>query len=341
PVAFTTFMALGSWRLMKQGIIVKRTRTVETLGSATVICSDKTGTITENKMVLQAVYAFSNRVIYQADNWNHDAARQVIRMSMWATAEKDERRSYTMVYEYPLDGKPPMMTHIFNGVNGERIIAAKGATEAILVVSRLSDAEKNEIKKVEAGLAEKGYRVLGVASSSFSGDNFPAQQQSLSFDFSGLVIFYDPPKANIQEVFNQFYDAGIDVKVFTGDNEITTMAIAKFAGIRNASTAINGEALMELDEPNMIRQLHDNAIFTRMFPEAKLAAVNALKKDNQVVAMIGDGVNDGPALKAAHIGIAMGQKGTEIAKSAAALILVNDDLSKMVEAVAAGRRIYT
>ena len=360
PVAFTTFMALGSWRLMKRGIIVKRTRTVETLGSATVICSDKTGTITENKMVLQAVYAFSNRTLYQADNWNHDAARQVIRMSMWAsepvpfdpmektlhhvyesTTEKDERRNYSMIHEYPLDGKPPMMTHIFNGNNGERIIAAKGATEAILAVSRLTDAEKTEIKKVEAGLAEKGYRVLGVAGSSFSGDNFPAQQQSLSFDFSGLVIFYDPPKANIQKVFNQFYDAGIDVKVFTGDNEITTMAIAKFAGIRNASTAINGEALMKLDEPTMIRQLHDNAIFTRMFPEAKLAAVNALKKDNQVVAMIGDGVNDGPALKAAHIGIAMGQKGTEIAKSAAALILVNDDLSKMVEAVAAGRRIYT
>lgn len=360
PVAFTTFMALGSWRLMKQGIIVKQTRTVETLGSATVICSDKTGTITENKMTLHAVYAFSNRSLYESGNWDNDAARQVIRAAMWAsepvpfdpmektlhhvyesTLTNDERRNYIMAHEYPLEGKPPMMTHVFESKTGERIIAAKGAAEAIVAVSQLSDAEKIGVKKIVNGLAEKGYRVLGVAGSSFRGKDFPSRQQSLPFDFIGLVIFYDPPKSNIQHVFKQFYDAGIDVKVFTGDNDATTMAIASHAGIRNASTAINGEALLKLDEPAMIKELHNNAIFTRMFPEAKLAAVNALKKDNQVVAMIGDGVNDGPALKAAHIGIAMGQKGTGIAKSAAALILVDDDLSKMVEAVAAGRRIYT
>ncbi len=157
----------------------------------------------------------------------------------------------------------------------------------------------------------------------------------------GLVVFYDPPKANIKQVFEQFYKAGIDVKIITGDNAATTIAIANQAGIKNANNATDGENLLQLNEQDMIQQLHNTSLLTRMFPEAKLAAVNALKKDNQVVAMIGDGVNDGPALKAAHIGIAMGQKGTEIAKAAAALILVDDDLSKMVTAVAAGRRIYT
>lgn len=360
PVAFTTFMALGSWRLMKQGIIVKKTRTVETLGSATVICSDKTGTITENKMALQAIYSFSDRSLYTVGNWHHDAARDVIRISMWASepipfdpmektlhevyesvARNDERRSFTMIHEYPLDGKPPMMTHIFENKTGERIIAAKGAPEAIIAVSRLSDSEQAEIRKTVHELATKGYRILGVAVSPFEGKDYPSLQQSLPFCFSGLVVFNDPPKSNIKDVISKFYDAGIDVKVFTGDNASTTMAIARFAGIRHADAAIDGADLMKLDEPAMIRTLHDNVIFTRMFPEAKLAAVNALKQDNQVVAMIGDGVNDGPALKAAHIGIAMGQKGTEIAKTAAALVLVDDDLSKLVDAVASGRRIYT
>ncbi|MGZ8511136.1 MAG: cation-translocating P-type ATPase [Chitinophagaceae bacterium] len=359
PVAFTTFMALGSWRLMKEGIIVKKTRTVETLGSATVICSDKTGTITENKMMLQAVYAFSNQKLYAPDNWNDEAAKEVIRVSMWAsepvpfdpmektlhhayetTTQPDERRQFSMVHEYPLGGKPPMMTHVFENNEGKRIIAAKGAPEAILEVCHLDETKKKDIHAILDELAAKGYRILGVASSTFNEKNFPEKQQALPFGFIGLVIFNDPPKPNIHQVFEQFYNAGIDVKIFTGDNAITTMAIARQAGIKNANTAIDGERLMMLDEQAMIQELHSNSIFTRMFPEAKLAAVNALKKDKQVVAMIGDGVNDGPALKAAHIGIAMGQKGTGIAKAAATLILVQDDLSKMVEAVASGRRIY-
>ncbi len=360
PVAFTTFMALGSWRLMQQGIIVKKTRTVETLGSATVICTDKTGTITENKMSLQSVYAFQDDRLYEKAAWNMPAAMEVIRVAMWAsepvpfdpmektlhdvyeeTTGDDERSWYSMVHEYPLDGKPPMMTHVFENKTGDRIIAAKGAPEAIFEVCQLTEEEENISRQMVNMLAEKGYRILAVASSSFPGAEFPATQQSLPFEYKGLVVFNDPPKENIAHVFQQFYEAGIRVKIFTGDNAATTKAIASFAGIRHAGTAINGEALMQLSEPEMVRELHDHALFTRMFPEAKLASVKALKKDNEVVAMIGDGVNDGPALKAAHIGIAMGKKGTDIAKSAAALILVDDDLSKMVEAVAAGRRIYT
>jgi Ca2+-transporting ATPase len=182
---------------------------------------------------------------------------------------------------------------------------------------------------------------LGVGYSDFEGTDFPKMQQHIQFNFVGLIVFYDPPKENIQHVIKQFYDAGIQVKVITGDNSATTKAIAEKAGIKNATTAIEGHEIMAMSEPEMLKAIHTTSLLTRMFPEAKLAVMMALKKDNQVVAMVGDGVNDGPALKASHIGIAMGKKGTEIAKTAADLILTDDDLSKMVVAVAEGRRIYS
>ncbi|HVI44085.1 MAG TPA: cation-translocating P-type ATPase [Chitinophaga sp.] len=356
PVAFTTFMALGSRRLMLLGVIVKKIRTVEALGSATVICSDKTGTITENRMSLQAVYNGADYTLYESDPW----PQEVINAAMWAsepvpfdpmektlhvlyaqTTIQDVRPQYTIVHEYPLDGKPPMMTHVFEDAEGNRIIAAKGAPEAILRVCQLSEEAKRNIETQIQQLAGNGYRVLGVATSSFSGSDYPALQQELPFTFIGLVAFYDPPKANIRNVFEAFYKAGINIKIITGDNSNTTRAIARQAGLKHPDTAIDGDVLMQLSPAALQQQLKDADIFTRMFPEAKLAAINALKADDQVVAMTGDGVNDGPALKAAHIGIAMGKKGTEIAKQAAALILANDDLSGMVDAVAMGRRIYT
>ncbi|WP_366187240.1 cation-translocating P-type ATPase [Flavobacterium ovatum] len=360
PVAFTTFMALGSWRLMKEGIIIKKIRTVETLGSATVICTDKTGTITANKMVLQSVYAFAANQLYDKQNWNTPEAQKVIEIAMWASEpvpfdpmEKtlhkvyeanttaDQRREFNFVHEYPLEGKPPMMTHVFENATKQRIIAAKGGAETILKVSNLNTIDKTTIQNTITKLSSEGYRVLGVAQSRFESNNFPEDQQDLPFEFLGLVVFFDPPKPNIQQVFEQFYEAGIQVKVITGDNSPTTQSIAKSAGITNTNQVMEGEAIMKLDDAQLIKSIHSNVLFTRMFPEAKLAVINALKKDHQLVAMIGDGVNDGPALKSAHIGIAMGKKGTEIAKSAADIILVDDDLSKMIVAVAAGRRIYT
>lgn len=360
PVAFTTFMALGSWRLMKEGVIVKKIRTVETLGSATVICTDKTGTITMNKMTLQSVYDFTSNQLFEKENWNDPRAAKLIEMAMWAsepvpfdpmektlhqeyeaTTNTDTRRDFFMIHEYPLDGKPPMMTHVFQNKKGKRIIAAKGGPEALLQVSNLNKEEKNTIQHTITTLAAKGYRILGVGYSDFSGDNFPTNQQDLPFHFMGLVIFYDPPKPNIDSVMQQFYEAGIQVKIITGDNSATTVAIAEMIGIKKPLVVMEGEEIMKLNEVNRLQSIHDSTLMTRMFPEAKLAVVDALKKDNQVVAMIGDGVNDGPALKASHIGIAMGNKGTEIAKTAADLILIDDDLSKMIVAVAAGRRIYT
>jgi len=360
PVAFTTFMALGSWKLMKQGVIIKRSSIVETLGSTTVICTDKTGTITENSMKLKALFDFKSNQVFDDTSFDKSELSELIQFAMWSsepvpfdpmektlhkvyeeTQTSDQRKDFQMVHEYPLDGKPPMMTHIFENNLGERIIAAKGAPEAILAVSILSEDEKENLRQQIQEFGKQGYRVLGVAKCDFKGNNFPEKQQDFKFKFIGFTVFYDPPKQNIQQVFRKIYDAGIKVKVITGDNADTTNAISQQAGIKNNSPAVNGSEITQHSEAELMALSNETTLFTRMFPEAKLLVVNALKQSGEVVAMLGDGVNDAPALKAAHIGVAMGNKGTEIAKAAAALVITNDDLDKLIIGIEAGRRIYT
>ncbi|MCR8560804.1 cation-translocating P-type ATPase [Mucilaginibacter sp. BJC16-A38] len=360
PVAFTTFMALGAWRLMKMGIVVKQMKTVETLGSASVICTDKTGTITENKMSLVKVYTLKQNEISDAEGPLSDAEKEMMRLAMWASEPipydpmetalhqayskiclTDERPDYKMIHEYPLGGKPPMMTHLFEDKTSNRIIAAKGAPEAIMAVSALSSGERDQIEQKIKALAAEGHRVLAVGEAHFTGNKFPHNQQEFKFTFKGLVAFYDPPKKNIKSVLNDFYTAGISVKIITGDNAETTAAIARQIGLHGFEQCISGDELMLLNQAELQKKTEKVNIFTRMFPDAKLKIIDALKARHEIVAMTGDGVNDGPALKAAHIGIAMGKKGTEIARQAASLILLEDDLSKMVDAIAMGRRIYT
>lgn len=360
PIAFTTFMALGAWRMMKMGIVVKQMKTVETLGSATIICTDKTGTITENKMSLAKLFVLATNKISSPEDSLTDNETKLIRLAMWASEPipfdpmevalhnayikvipDDKRPLYKMVHEYPLGGKPPMMTHIFENDSGMRIIAAKGAPEALMNICALAVVEQQQIEKAIATLAIDGYRVLGVGEANFSGNDFPKSQQEFEFTFKGIVAFYDPPKKNIQKVLENFYKAGITVKIVTGDNAATTTAIAKQVGFMGYEKNITGDDLMKLSDDALRSRVLNTNLFTRMFPDAKLKIINALKEKNEIVAMTGDGVNDGPALKAAHIGIAMGKKGTEIAKQAASLILLDDDLSKMVDAVAMGRKIYS
>jgi len=359
PVAFTTFMALGAWKLMREGVIIKRSSVVETLGSTTVICTDKTGTITENSMHLSKLYDYRSDKIYDDTDFEDPKLTKLIDYAMWSsepvpfdpmektlhqiyekTTRDDQRKQYELFHEYPLEGKPPMMTHLFRNDAGNRIIAAKGAPEAILAVSSLDEAEKEKLRALYKAFGKEGFRVLGVAKSVFPTNDFPEKQQDFEFDFLGFVVFYDPPKKGIENVFKKIYDAGIQVKVITGDNADTTASIAAQAGIVNTSEGLNGSDLATYSEDQLMSVAERTVLFTRMFPEAKLAVINALKKKGEVVAMLGDGVNDGPALKAAHIGVAMGNKGTEIAKAAAALVITNDDLDKLVLGIAAGRRIY-
>jgi Ca2+-transporting ATPase len=359
PVAFTTFMALGAWRMMKKGIIVKQTKTVETLGSATVICIDKTGTITQNKMVLAKLFLLKANLITTVESINSDDEKELIKLAMFASEPipfdpmevalhqayskvfiKDERPHYKLIHEYTLSGVPPFMTHVFKNKQESQIIVAKGAPEGLLKFCNLTAKEKHTIENAIIAISSEGYRVLGVAKANFEGKELPKNQEDFEFNFIGLVSFYDPPKNKIKKVLQDFYKAGINVKIITGDYGLTTSSLAKQIGFIGYERMVTGDELMKLTTRELKKVVKENQIFTRMFPEAKLKIIKALKSNGEIVAMIGDGVNDGPALKSAHIGIAMGARGTEIAKQTASLILVNDDLSTMVDAVAMGRRIY-
>lgn len=347
PVAFTTFMALGAYRMTRKNVLVKQPKTVESLGSATVICLDKTGTITENQMTVAEVVDFAGEgkvleyAMWASEPEPFDAMEKAIHAAYAEQAIVDRRGGFKMYHEYPLGGQPPMMTHIHQNKTGERVVATKGAVERILRVCQLPDAAKSDVMERVNALSTAGYRVLGVARAEWPGEEFPADQDNFPWLFQGLVALFDPPKRNIHEVFRQFYQAGIQVKMITGDHAGTALNIAKESGLRTGDAApLTGEAVMNLPEEALRRLVGETVVFARMFPEAKLRVVQALKANGEVVAMTGDGVNDGPALKAAQIGVAMGRRGTEVAKGAASMVLMNDDLGGMVVAIENGRRIY-
>lgn len=357
PVAFSTFQALGAFRLLRNNIIVKQPQYVETLGSATVICADKTGTLTENKMSIAFLYDAAAQQSVQVDQ-QATLPSLLIEYAMWSSetvpfdpmekaihslyekvAITDKRLQYRQVHEYPIGGKPPMMTHIFQNGN-EIVIAAKGAPEAILRQSNLSAAEIKKAEEQTLAYAKEGYRVLGVGKATWKEKNWPVAQQEFVFEFLGLIAFQDPPKSTIASTIDAFHKAGIQVKMITGDYAETALTIAGKIHLNHGQKVLTGKEVLELSVADLREKVKQVTVFARMFPEAKLKVINALKENGEVVAMTGDGVNDAPALKAAHIGIAMGQRGSEVAKSAASLILTDDDLGHMVDAVALGRKIY-
>lgn len=358
PVAFSTFQALGAFRLLKNQIIVKQPQFVETLGSATVICADKTGTLTQNKMSIAYVYDVASGSSIAVKE-NNPLPEQVLEYAMWSsettpfdpmekgihqlyasTAATDKRALFQQIHEYPIGGTPPMMTHIFKDANGTVIIAAKGAPEAILHQTNLPIAALKKIEEQVLLYAKSGYRVLGVGKGSWQEHKWPVSQQEFAFEFLGLIVFYDPPKENIQQTIRTFNDAGIKVKMITGDYPETAIAIADEIQLNHNLEVVTGKEILLLSTEELQQRVKQVSIFARMFPEAKLKVIDALKENGEVVAMTGDGVNDGPALKAAHIGIAMGKRGSEVAKNAASLILTDDDLVHMTDAVALGRKIY-
>jgi len=251
----------------------------------------------------------------------------------------DNRKMFNQIHEYPLGGKPPFMTHIFSDGN-KFIIAAKGAPEAIARQSKLSESDLKLILNQSNEYAQKGYRVLAIGEGKWNETKWPVAQEEFNFEFLGLIAFQDPPKDNIVETIKQFHQAGICLKMLTGDFPETALAIASQIGLSANKEVLTGNEILTYDNSTLKEKVKTVDIFARMFPEAKLRIIDALKENGEVVAMTGDGVNDGPALKSAHIGIAMGKRGSEVAKSAAALILTDDDLSHMVDAVASGRKIY-
>ncbi len=378
PVAFSSFMALGAARLSRAGVLTKQPQTVESLGAATVICTDKTGTITQDGMSVRQLYDGASDALLplpdrtrpdrtaptnaQPDNLS-DTARSVLAYARWASEtepfdpmetaivsafETDFTHTnptvpvpvFPMVHEYPLAGTPPMMTHVRQSPTGELVVAGKGAVEHILAVCRPEPAIAERIRTLTKQLSAGGYRVLGVSKGTYTPHDFPAEQDAFAWSFLGLIALENPPKPNAKAVLQAFTDAGIRVKLITGDFPETAQAIARQVGLPSADTLLTGNDVMAMNDTDLRQNVEQTAVFARMFPEAKLRVVNALKQTGEIVAMTGDGVNDGPALKAAHIGVAMGKRGTEVARQAASLVLVNDDLSSMVEAIAQGRRIY-
>ena len=359
PVAFSTFMAMGAYTLYRQRVIARHPHTVETLGAATVICTDKTGTLTENRMEVAGIYSHAlhreggcqevypemaevlEYAMWASETEPFDTMEQAIHRCYTEHAPEDHRPLYAMVREYPLGGSPPRMTHCFRALEGDReVIACKGAVEGILQQCNLTGEERQKILAHAATMASRGHRVLGVARGSGHAEDLPGMQEAIPMQFLGLVAFSDPPKRNIAGVLQSFYEAGIQVKMITGDHAETAVAIANQTGLRIGKGHLHGAEIMGMSDAQLQEAVRETHLYARMFPEAKLRVVRALQANGEVVAMTGDGVNDGPALQAAHIGIAMGQRGSEIARSASALILLDDDLARMVDAVALGRRIY-
>lgn len=352
PVAFSSFMALGAYKMSKLGIISRQPQIVENLGAVTVVCLDKTGTITENKMQVKEVYDFTNGTMHSTGNSKvlyyamlaseadpFDSMEKAI-VEAYTKQSNNENTGLAMIHEYPLQGRPPMMTHVYE-IGGKITATAKGAIERIIKVCRLSEADIEKTEAVSFSLTSKGYRVIAVASAFHTDKNFPEQQDDFNWRFEGLLALYDPPKHNIKEIFGKFREAKIDIKIITGDHPATTANIAAQVGIDHKQKFYTGEEIIKMNDAELSEAVKDCSIFARMFPDAKLKVVDSLKANGNIVAMTGDGVNDGPALKAANIGIAMGKKGTEIARQASDLVLTDDNLEKIVTAVSEGRKIFS
>ncbi len=359
PVALSTFMALGAYRMIKNNVLAKHSQTVEALGTATVICVDKTGTITENKMAVSEIWDFKTKVLnVKPATTQIDSEKHLIKIAMLASEEipfdpmekaihecyniiEAKKEKYTMIFEYPLSGIHPRMTHVYTDSKGQRIISCKGAPEGIINSSGLNESEIRSAQIQLKEMATRGNRVLAIGVGVYDNKSLPENQEDFTFDFLGLLALSDPPKENIPQIIKRFYQSGIDVKMITGDFPETAISIATSIGLKNPQNCITGKQISEMNDEDLKKAISGTSIFARVMPELKLRIITTLKAMGEIVAMTGDGVNDGPALKAAHIGIAMGKRGSEVARKAASLVLIDDDLSGMVKAVEFGRTIYS
>jgi Ca2+-transporting ATPase len=233
------------------------------------------------------------------------------------------------------------MTHVYRSDNNaEFIVAGKGAAERIIKVCNLETGAEKKVMDHVKRFAANGYRVLGIAATGYLGQEFPARQDDFDWKFLGLIALYDPPKENVRQVLKEISTAGVKIKLLTGDFFETALNIARQVGINVGAGHVDGERVMNMREDELRKIVQEVPVFTRMFPDAKLRVINALKANGEIVAMTGDGVNDAPALKAADIGVAMGKKGTETARQASDLIITDDNLGKIVIAISEGRKIF-
>ncbi|MCK9440194.1 MAG: cation-translocating P-type ATPase [Methanothrix sp.] len=362
PVVLTIFLALGAWRISQSNVLTRRVPTIETLGSATVLCVDKTGTLTMNRMKVKKIFACGE--FFELDDGRDrlpDAIHEVIEYSILASQidpfdpmEKAFRKlgedylartehihsDWKLVKEYPLSKKLLAMSRVWRSPSRkEYVIAAKGAPEAIVELCHLDINGQTQLSRAVQIMAREGMRVLGVATASLQETDLPDGQHDFDFKLLGLIGMEDPVRPGVPQAIKECYSAGIRVVMITGDNPGTAQAIARQIGFPS-DQVITGPELEKLSDQELQNQVRNVCIFSRVMPEQKLRLVLALKANGEVVAMTGDGVNDAPALKAADIGIAMGKRGTDVAREAASLVLLDDDFSSIVKAVRLGRRIF-
>ncbi|YBW41354.1 ATPase, E1-E2 type (plasmid) [Nitrobacter sp. TKz-YC01] len=367
PVVLTVFMAMGAWRISRARVLTRRAAAIETLGSATVLCTDKTGTLTENRMSITELRPTSGGKFSQniaADAALPKDARDLALHGLLASApepfdpmekafhdfaEKQivdnpltSQAGWKLIHGYGLRPDLLAVTQVWQ--TGTRqagfTVATKGAPEAIADLCRLGETYRAAIRQAVDAMAMEGLRVLGVAKATHNGGSFPETPRGFAFSFLGLVGLADPLRPSVPQAMSDCRAAGIRVVMITGDYPATARAIAHQAGLVDGGAVVAGEAIERLGERDLKECVRTATVFARIMPEQKLRIVQALKADNEIVAMTGDGVNDAPSLKAAHIGIAMGGRGTDVAREASAIVLLDDDFGSIVTAVRLGRRIY-
>lgn len=359
PVVLTIFLAIGAWRLARIKVLARRPAIIETLGAATVLCVDKTGTLTENRMRIRFLDTLTNQLEVESDFRDIPQAILPLVEAAWlatrhasidpmdravaglaSRAKGYETLVWPMVREYGLSPELLAMSIAWKDDAGHFAVACKGAPEAIIALCHLTDEKEAKIWEHVHTMAEKGLRVLGVGIGTTTQGELPESQHDFDFTFAGLVGFEDPLRTTVPAAVREASHAGISVKMITGDYSATALAIASAAGIDTKHGTVTGQQLEGSDDAEVELLVSSANVFARIMPEQKLRIVEALRRQGEIVAMTGDGVNDAPALKAAHIGIAMGKRGTDVAREAAGMVLLDEDFGSIVSAVRMGRRIF-
>ncbi len=364
PVVLAIFLALGAWRISQKRVLTRRMPAVETLGSATVLCTDKTGTLTENRMALAILRANSLECSLDTGCPDHlpenfhrllefgvlasqrdpvDPMERAIREAgqKWLGKSEHWHDDWWLVREYPLSHELLALSHVWRSDHRQEfVIAAKGAPEAVADLCHLDQRAAAQVEEAVMEMGRQGLRTLGVAAAWLDQADLPLGQHDFNFEFLGLLGLRDPLRASAPQAIAECYRAGIRVIMITGDHPTTARCIATQAGLKDPEQVLTGPEMAALAPEELTRRLEVVNIFARVAPEQKLLLVQTLKAQGHVVAMTGDGVNDAPALKAAHIGVAMGARGTDVAREAADLVLMDDDFASIVAAVRMGRRIF-
>jgi len=364
PVVLMIFMSLGAWRMSKRHVLTRNTASIEMLGAATVLCVDKTGTLTLNKMILSSLY--SNEKMYdiqqngskplpeifhdllefgnlasQEDPFDPIEKEIKITTDKFLSNTEHVHGNWKLIREYPLSKHLLALSNVWESSDKRNhVIAAKGAPEAIADLCHFTKEQTDELIVHVKEMTDKGLRVLGVAKSNFPEDSLPEKQHDFEFRFVGLLGFVDPVRTTVAPSLKECYTAGMRMIMITGDYPGTAQHIARQIGLKNIERYITGPQLAQMSQEELREKIKTVNIFARVVPEQKLAIVDALKANGEIVAMTGDGVNDAPALKSSHIGIAMGERGTDVARESSAIVLLNDDFSSIVQAVRLGRRIF-